>query len=54
LPGDTASAGVAKRQLAGKAQVEGEFRQAGFEILHSQDFMPGCALSRIYVLRKIN
>lgn len=49
-----ASAGVAKRQRVGKAQVEGEFRQAGFEILHSQDFMPGCALSRIYVLRKIN
>jgi 2-polyprenyl-3-methyl-5-hydroxy-6-metoxy-1,4-benzoquinol methylase len=50
--GQEASAAVAQRQLVSKAQVEGEFRQAGFEILHSQDFMPGCALSRVYVLRK--
>ena len=49
-----ASGDVAKRQLVGKTQVEGEFRQAGFEILHAQDFMPGCALSRVYVLRKTN
>ncbi|VVN93963.1 class I SAM-dependent methyltransferase [Pseudomonas fluorescens] len=47
-----ASAEAAKPPLAGKTQIEGEFRQAGFEILHSQDFMPGCGLSRVYVLRK--
>lgn len=47
-----ASADAAKCPLASKTLVEGEFRQAGFEILHSQDFMPGCGLSRVYVLRK--
>lgn len=47
-----ASAEAAKRPSASKTLVEGEFRQAGFEILHSQDFLPGCGLSRVYVLRK--
>lgn len=35
-----------------RAQVEGEFRQAGFEILNQQEFMPGAAMWRVYVLRK--
>jgi SAM-dependent methyltransferase len=48
------STGVARHQRVSKAQVEGEFRQAGFEILDSRDFMPGCALSRVYVLRKLS
>lgn len=47
-----ASAQAARRPLASKTQVEGEFRQAGFDILHSQDFLPGYGLSRVYVLRK--
>lgn len=54
VPGTEQAAltGVARFHLNSKTQIEGEFRQAGFEILHSQDFMPGCALSRVYVLRK--
>ena len=32
--------------------VEHEFRQAGFKVLHQQEFMPGSSLWRVYVLRK--
>lgn len=38
--------------LAGKVQLEAEFQQAGFEVLSHHDFIPGCAASRVYVLRK--
>ncbi|MCU7649763.1 class I SAM-dependent methyltransferase [Pseudomonas piscis] len=38
--------------LADKAQLESEFVEAGFEILSHQDLLPGCAPSRVYVLRK--
>lgn len=41
-----------QRSLAGKAEVEAEFRQAGFTVLWHQDFLPGFALTRVYVLRK--
>ncbi|KPG92850.1 SAM-dependent methyltransferase [Pseudomonas sp. RIT-PI-q] len=44
--------GVAPRQLASKAEVEAEFKQAGLRILSHQDFLPGCARMRVYVLRK--
>jgi hypothetical protein len=40
------------RNLAGKADVEAEFLQAGFNVLWHQDFLPGFALTRVYVLRK--
>lgn len=42
----------AQRILFDKAQVEGEFREAGFEIVGHRDFLPGYALRRLYVLRK--
>lgn len=35
-----------------RTPVEAEFRQAGFKILHHQEFMPGSSLWRVYVLRK--
>ncbi|KAA0943707.1 MULTISPECIES: class I SAM-dependent methyltransferase [unclassified Pseudomonas] len=35
-----------------RAEVEAEFKQAGFKILNQQEFMPGSALWRVYVLRK--
>ncbi|MEB0047300.1 MULTISPECIES: class I SAM-dependent methyltransferase [unclassified Pseudomonas] len=38
--------------LAGKAELEAGFRNAGFTLLGHQDFLPGCAGLRIYVLRK--
>lgn len=41
-----------QRSLADKADVEAEFRQAGFSVLWYQDFLPGFALTRVYVLRK--
>ncbi|MGC5700122.1 class I SAM-dependent methyltransferase [Pseudomonas sp. NFXW11] len=37
---------------ASKLQLETEFRDSGFEVLSHQDFMPGFASSRVYVLRK--
>jgi hypothetical protein len=37
---------------ASKAELEAEFRQAGFRLLSHQDFLPGCARMRVYVLRK--
>jgi 2-polyprenyl-3-methyl-5-hydroxy-6-metoxy-1,4-benzoquinol methylase len=44
--------GAHARQLADKAEVEAGFRQAGFRLLSHQDFLPGCARMRVYVLRK--
>ncbi|WP_392886200.1 class I SAM-dependent methyltransferase [Pseudomonas migulae] len=44
--------GAAPQPLAAKAQVEAEFKQAGFRVLSHQDFLPGCARMRVYVLRK--
>jgi hypothetical protein len=44
--------GAQPRQLPGKAEVEAEFRQAGLRLLSHQDFLPGCARMRVYVLRK--
>ncbi|MGN8276545.1 class I SAM-dependent methyltransferase [Pseudomonas sp. SMV71] len=41
-----------QRSLTGKADIEAEFRQAGFSVLWYQDFLPGFALTRVYVLRK--
>jgi ubiquinone/menaquinone biosynthesis C-methylase UbiE len=41
-----------QRILAAKAEVESEFCQAGFAVLWYQDFLPGFALTRVYVLRK--
>ncbi|MGA8137192.1 MAG: class I SAM-dependent methyltransferase, partial [Pseudomonas gingeri] len=35
-----------------RAQVEAEFRQAGFKVLNQQEFLPGSAMWRVYVLRK--
>lgn len=35
-----------------RARVEAEFKGAGFEVLSHQDFIPGCAAWRVYVLRK--
>jgi len=35
-----------------RTQVEAEFRQAGFKVLSQQEFMPGSAMWRVYVLRK--
>jgi len=39
--------------LANKAEIESEFRAAGFRLLKHQDLLPGCALTRVYVLRKL-
>ncbi|EJM69142.1 methylase involved in ubiquinone/menaquinone biosynthesis [Pseudomonas sp. GM49] len=44
--------GVPARPLPSKTEVESEFRQAGFRLLSHQDFLPGCARMRIYVLGK--
>lgn len=46
------AAGVHPRQPVNKADVEAEFKQAGFCVLSHQDFLPGCARLRVYVLRK--
>ncbi|MHC8412538.1 class I SAM-dependent methyltransferase [Pseudomonas sp. Hz4] len=40
------------QQLASKADVETEFTRAGLRLLSHQDFLPGCARMRVYVLRK--
>jgi len=42
----------AVRVVPGKAEVESEFRQAGFRLLSHQDLLPGCVRMRIYVLGK--
>lgn len=44
--------GVPARPLASKAEVEAEFKRAGLRLLSHQDFLPGCARMRVYVLRK--
>ncbi|MFY0730165.1 class I SAM-dependent methyltransferase [Pseudomonas sp. NFX15] len=44
--------GIPVRPLPSKVEVESEFRQAGFRLLSHQDFFPGCARMRIYVLGK--
>lgn len=44
--------GLQARPLASKADVEDEFKQAGFRLLSHQDFLPGCVRMRVYVLRK--
>ncbi|ROL68202.1 SAM-dependent methyltransferase [Pseudomonas protegens] len=36
----------------GRVQLEGEFKQAGFEVVSQQDLLPGCGAARVYVLRK--
>lgn len=38
--------------VASRIPVEEEFRQAGFQVLSYQEFMPGSNLWRVYVLRK--
>jgi SAM-dependent methyltransferase len=48
----TGEEGLAARPLVSKAEVEAEFKQAGFDVLSHQDFLPGFAPMRIYVLRK--
>ena len=35
-----------------RTPVEDELRQAGFKVLHQQEFLPGSKLWRVYVLRK--
>ncbi|VVO88841.1 hypothetical protein PS858_02190 [Pseudomonas fluorescens] len=47
-----AAQGVHARQSASKAEVEAEFKQAGFRLLSHQDFLPGYTRMRVYVLRK--
>ncbi|MFJ7143038.1 MAG: class I SAM-dependent methyltransferase [Pseudomonas protegens] len=48
-----ATPGESAASLAiGKVQLEGEFKQAGFEVVSQQDFLPGCGAARVYVLRK--
>ncbi|MGE8068257.1 class I SAM-dependent methyltransferase [Pseudomonas sp. NPDC089569] len=39
--------------LASKAEMEAEFKQAGFSVLRHQDFLPVWAPMRVYVLRKV-
>jgi ubiquinone/menaquinone biosynthesis C-methylase UbiE len=48
----TRAEGAAAQHLASRVVVEAEFRQAGFSLLSHQDFLPGCARMRVYVLRK--
>jgi len=44
--------GHAARPLVNKTELEAEFKQAGFCVLSHQDFLPGFAPMRVYVLRK--
>ncbi|WP_349745627.1 class I SAM-dependent methyltransferase [Pseudomonas frederiksbergensis] len=44
--------GVQAQPQASKAELEAEFRQAGFCLLSHQDLVPGCTRMRVYVLRK--
>jgi ubiquinone/menaquinone biosynthesis C-methylase UbiE len=41
-----------QRNLTDKACVEAEFLAAGFSVVWHQDFLPGLAFKRVYVLRK--
>lgn len=42
------------RFVIARSTIEAEFKQVGFDILGHQDFLPGYAMWRVYVLRKIN
>jgi len=43
-----------KRFIIPKATIESEFREVGFQILAHQDCLPGLAMGRVYVLRKVD
>ncbi|MVV49616.1 class I SAM-dependent methyltransferase [Pseudomonas sp. PB120] len=43
---------AADPSLVNRADVEAEFKRAGFCLLSHQDFLPGCGQMRVYVLRK--
>ncbi|BAQ73199.1 MULTISPECIES: class I SAM-dependent methyltransferase [Pseudomonas] len=47
-----ASAGPAALRPVSKGLLEGEFKQADFEVLGHQDLLPGFGALRVYVLRK--
>ncbi|HEF4762829.1 TPA: class I SAM-dependent methyltransferase [Pseudomonas putida] len=49
----TEGEGLADRPLASKVEVETEFKRAGFRLLSHQEFVPGWAPMRVYVLRKV-
>lgn len=42
------------RFVIARSTIEAEFKQVGFDILGHQDFLPGYAMWRVYVLRKGN
>lgn len=42
------------RFVVARSVIEAEFAQAGFDILGRNDFLPGYAMWRVYVLRKSN
>ncbi|MEH6800487.1 MAG: methyltransferase domain-containing protein [Halopseudomonas sabulinigri] len=42
------------RFVVRRETIESEFREAGFRILNHHDFLPGYAMWRVYVLRKVN
>lgn len=42
------------RFVVARGSIEAQFKQVGFEILGHQDFLPGYAMWRVYVLRKGN
>lgn len=44
--------GYQNRFVIPAAQIEGEFKQAGFSVVSSIDFLPAYAMWRVYVLRK--
>ena len=39
-------------QPVSKAEIEADFKQAGFRVLSHQDVLPGCRWMRVYVLSK--
>ncbi len=43
----------ANRFVVGRRAIEAEFAQAGFDVLGRHDFLPGYAMWRVYVLRKV-
>jgi ubiquinone/menaquinone biosynthesis C-methylase UbiE len=47
------SSGYQNRFVIPAAQIETEFKQAGFSLVSSIDFLPAYAMWRVYVLRKI-
>ena len=46
--------GPATQPRISKVQVEAEFKQAGLRVIGHQDFLPGCAPRRVYVLGKVD